>query len=69
MPLSSVLKSPKFLQINSEKIKNKTKTILIKLGYDKQFIESAFHIMKSRKTNGLELAKNLKISKELFKNL
>lgn len=67
--LSYVLKSPKFLQINSEKTKNKTQTILIKLGYDDQFIESAFHVMESKKVKGLELTKNLKISKELFENV
>lgn len=66
---SSLLKSPKFLQINSEKTKNKTKTILTKLGYDKQFVVSVLHVMGSNKIKGLGIAKNLKISEELLENM
>ena len=67
--MSSVLKSPKFLQINSEKTKNKTKTILIKLGYDKQFVETLLHIMESNKIKELGLTKQMKISEEIFENI
>ena len=55
-PISSVLKQSKFLQINSEKTENKTKTILAKLGYDKQFVESVLHVMQSNKTGSCILS-------------
>ena len=67
--MSSVLKSTKFLEINSEMTKNKTKGILIKLGYDKQFVESVLHVMELNKTKRLGLAKNLEISENLIKNM
>jgi len=67
-PMSSVLKSPKFLQIDSEKTGKKIRMILTKLGYDKQFVESVLHVMGSNKIKGLGLAKNLEISENLFKN-
>ena len=68
-PMSSILKSPKFLQINSEKTKNKTKTILTKLGYDKQFVETLLHIMESNKIKDRGLTKQVKISEEIFENI